>query len=208
MARVTVKPEEFTMVEFDPKRIASVAEEVAASVGLDDDVEIVVDVDQASPFGHIMSVIEDTTITIRAESAAFEDAKNPRYLSEEGTRIVLSRILFRVSDRFNDAFGDPPPDGELTYQQQTAWDAYALGRFERAGHDGEKPRRRYHFRLRHGFTDIADRVFERLWDSEDLTWDDIVAACDETAVARPEEDEPKGARAKAKKAKKAASQSR
>lgn len=208
MARVTVKPEEFTMVEFDPKRIASVAEEVAASVGLDDDVEIVIDVDQASPFGHIMSVIEDTTITIRAESAAFEDAKNPRYLSEEGTRIVLSRILFRVSDRFNVAFGDPPPDVELTYQQQTAWDAYALGRFERLGHDGEKPRRRYHFRLRHGFTDVADRVFERLWDAEDLTWDDIVAACDETEVARPEGEEPKGARAKAKKAKKAASQSR
>lgn len=184
MARVTVRPEEFTMVEYDAKRIASLAEEMATEAGLGDDVEVVIEVDETSPFGHIHTEIEGTSITIHAESAAFEDAKHPRHLSEHGTRLVLARMLFRLSDRLAGDFGDPPPDADLSYPQHTAWDAYALGRYERMGFEGEKPRRRYHFRLRHGFTDMADQVFERLWTSESLTWPDIEAACAETAAAR------------------------
>lgn len=200
MARVTVLPEEFTMVEFDAKRIAAIAEEVAATVGLGDDVEITIEVDEASPFGHIRSEADGTDVRIRAESAAFEDAKNPRHMSEGGTRLVLTRLLFRAADRFSDDFGDPPADTELTYEQHTAWDAYALGRYERLGHDGEKPRRRYHFRLRHGFTDVADRVFERLWAAERLTWDDILAACEETTAVRPEPEKKARPKARSKTA--------
>jgi len=83
-----------------------------------------------------------------------------------------------VADRLSPGFGDPPPDSELTHAEHTAWDAYAVGRFSRkAGVDGGLARRRYAFRLRHGFSDAADRAFDRLWAASDLTWDDILAIC-------------------------------
>ena len=78
------------------------------------------------------------------------------------------------------AFGEPPSDADLTLQQQTAWDAYAVGRAARAGLPTQKARRQYHFRNRHGFTDTADAVFARLWDAESLTWAEIEAACAES----------------------------
>lgn len=187
MARVTVRPEELAFVDYDPERIAALTEEVAAAVGLGDPVEIVVDIDEASPFGHIRAVADGGRITIRAESGAFEDPKNLGRLSEPGTRQALARQLFRIADRRSGRFGDAPPEEELTLPQQTAWDASSLGRFERRlGEDGHRERRRYHFRLRHGFTDVADRVFERLWDTDEPTWADLRAACEETAsVLRP-----------------------
>lgn len=189
MARVTVQPEEFTFVEFDAGRITELAEEMAKVAGLGSDVAVVIDVDEQSPFGLVRTGVEPGCVTIQAESAAFEDARNPRHLSDGGTRAVLGRVLFRAADRLDPSFGAPPADAELTYQQQTAWDAYALGRCDRLGYGGQKPRRRYHFRIRHGFTDVADRVFERLWGAERLTWADIESACEETAAARPEGDD-------------------
>ena len=51
-----------------------------------------------------------------------------------------------------------------------------MGRYARlAGVDGGLARRRYAFRLRHGFSDAADRAFDRLWTASDLTWADILA---------------------------------
>ena len=77
---------------------------------------------------------------------------------------MLGRLLFRVADRLDAAFGDPPADSELTPAEHTAWDAYAVGRYSRrAGVDGGRDRRRYAFRIRHGFSDAADRAFDRLW---------------------------------------------
>jgi hypothetical protein len=69
-------------------------------------------------------------------------------------------------------------------QQQTAWDAFAVGRAERAGLPVQKARRQYHFRNRHGFSDVADAAFERLWNAESVTWADIEAVCAETTAAR------------------------
>jgi hypothetical protein len=37
--------------------------------------------------------------------------------------------------------------------------------------------------MRHGFSDAADRVFDRLWTSDTLTWADLEAACAETDAA-------------------------
>jgi hypothetical protein len=105
-------------------------------------------------------------------------------MSDRGIVDVLGRLLFRIQDRLDPGFGTPPEDGELTLQQQTAWDAYAVGRAGRAGLPVQKPRRQYHFRNRHGFSDVADAVFDRLWNAERLTWAEIDAACAETAAAR------------------------
>jgi len=183
VARVSVTPEQFTMVLFDGASIAEVAAGVADRVGIPADAEIRIEVDQRTPLGRTALASLDP-ITITVESGAFEDAKQPRHLSPRGVQDVVGRLLFRAKDRLDPAFGDPPPDDALTLPQQVAWDAYCVGRCERLGLAVQKARRQYHFRNRHGFTDVADATFERLWNAESLTWADIEAACRETAAER------------------------
>ena len=173
---VTVAPRTFTFVDYDPGRIATVVAEVGILVGLPDDVRIEVAVDEQNPFGKTSTVVDGRSVTIAVEGGAFEDPQALRQFSEDNARLVLGRLLFRVSDRLNPAFGDPPSDSDLTPAQHTAWDAYAVGRYARlAGVDGGRGRRRYAFRIRHGFNDLADRAFDQLWTASDLTWADIEA---------------------------------
>jgi hypothetical protein len=174
LARVRVHPDAFTLVDFDAADIARLAAEVAAGVGLPDELDLILEIDEATPFGSTSAAIDATTVTLSVEGGAFENPRAIRQLSEAGTRLVLGRLLFRVRDRLDPAFGDPPPDPELTYAQHAAWDAYSVGRYARlAGVNGGRDRRRYAFRLRHGFTDDADRAFDRLWAGDGLTWADL-----------------------------------
>lgn len=183
MAKVSVTPQEFVFVKFDAARVQELASEVADKVGIGPDAEVRIEIDEASPLGRTKLVSLDP-ITITTEGGAFEDAKRPRQLSDKNVRDVMGRLLFRAHDRLDPAFGDPPADDELSLQQNTAWDTYAVGRCDRAGWAPQRQRRLYHFRNRHGFTDVADAVFERLWNAEGLTWADIDAACAETEAAR------------------------
>ena|SRR5688572_8446995 len=177
--RVTVDPPAFSIVNYDPGRIAAVAAEVAALADLPDDVLLEVVVDEENPFGKASTVVAGRSVTIAVEGGAFEDLQRLRQFSEENTRLVLGRLLFRAADRLDPAFGDPPPDSELTPSEHTAWDAYAVGRYSRrAGVDGGQGRRRYAFRIRHGFSDAADRAFDQLWSASDLTWAEIHAICE------------------------------
>jgi len=174
LARVRVSPDVFTLVDYEASAIARLAAEVAEGVGLSDDVEIILEIDEATPFGSTSAAIDGHRVILSVEGGAFENPKAIRQLSEEGTRLVLGRLLFRVRDRLDPSFGHPPPDPELTYAQHAAWDAYAVGRYARlVGLDGGEDRRRYAFRLRHGFTDAADRDFDRLWGGNGLTWADL-----------------------------------
>jgi hypothetical protein len=183
VANVTVTPEEFTLVFFDGARISELAAQVADQVGLPADAEVRVEVDENEPLGKT-SVASLDPITVTVEGGAFEDAKRPRHMSEKSVVDVLGRLLFRAKDRLDPGFADAPPDRELDLQQHTAWETYCVGRCARAGMSPAKARRLYHFRNRHGFTDVADAVFERLWNAESLTWADLEAACAETAAAR------------------------
>ncbi|MBW3669213.1 MAG: hypothetical protein KY443_08370 [Actinobacteria bacterium] len=184
MAAVVVTPEAFTLVQFDAGRIAELVAEVAGRVGLPADVEVRVEIDERVPLGRSRLTSLDP-ITIAVQGGAFENAKVPRTLSDRSVVDVVGRLLFRAVDRLDPAFADAPADEALTLPQHTAWDAYAVGRCERVGYAPSKPRRLYHFRNRHGFTDTADRVFERLWSADGLTWADLDAACAETAATRP-----------------------
>jgi hypothetical protein len=185
LRRVTVTPAAFTMVAFDAGRISALAAEVAERVGLPEDVELDVEVDETTPLGHTRAVVDGRRVRVLAESGAFEDPKRLRQFSEPGTRSVLGRVLYRARDRLDPAFGQPPADADLTLDQAAAWDVYAVGRYARLdGRKGPSARRRYQFRLRHGFSDVADRVFDQLWTASGLTWSDLEAACAETAVAR------------------------
>ncbi|MDQ1374487.1 MAG: hypothetical protein QOJ09_1825 [Actinomycetota bacterium] len=171
------------MVTFDAARIAELAADVADKVGLPAETVLRIDVDENEPLGRT-TVASLDPIVIKVEGGAFEDAKRPRQMSDRGIVDVLGRLLFRVKDRLDPAFGEPPADDALSLQQQTAWDAYAVGRADRAGLPVQQSRRLYHFRNRHGFTDAADAAFARLWSAESLTWADIEAVCADTAAGR------------------------
>ena len=183
MAKVIVSPEQFSFVSFDAGRVAELTGKVADKVGLPADAEIRIEIDEASPLGRTRLESLDP-ITIGVEGGAFEDAKRPRQLSDRSVLDVVGRLLFRAKDRLDPGFADAPADADLTLQQHSAWDTYAVGRCDRAGWAPQKARRIYHFRNRHGFTDVADGVFERLWTASNLTWADIDAACAETDAAR------------------------
>jgi len=183
VAKITVTPTEFSMVYFDAGRLTELATEIADKVGLPADAEVRIEIDETSPLGRT-KVLSIDPIVLSVEGGAFEDAKRPRQMSERNVRETSARLLFRVHDRLDGSFADAPPDEKLTLQQQTAWDAYSVGRAERIGVDVQKPRRQYHFRNRHGFSDVADTVFERLWTSDGLTWADIEKACAETSAGR------------------------
>jgi hypothetical protein len=183
MHKVTVSPDEFHLVKYDATEIASIVSELADKVGFGDRA-IHIEVDEKTPLGS-SAVVSLDPITITVESGGFEDAKNLRSLSRESVEGVVGRHLMRTKDRLNPDFGEPPADDDLPIDLYTAWDIYAVGRLERLGFPSQRERRRYHFRIRHGFTDVADRVFDSLWTADDLTWADIQAASAEAMAAKP-----------------------
>ena len=183
MADVRVTPETFTLVNFDAARIAELTSKLAGEVGLPDDAVIEIEVDEKAPSTRVKSESIDP-IRLRIEGGAIEDPTVPRTLSDRLVADVIGRLLLRAADRRTPAFADAPADEELDLAQQTAWDSYSMGRLGRLGYDVRKPRRLYHFRNRHGFNDVADQAFERLWTADRVTWAEIDAICAETAEAR------------------------
>jgi hypothetical protein len=173
---VTVTPETFNLVSYDSGEIASIVNELIAAIKLPNDLDIRIEVDESTPLGRAMIASTDPLV-ISVESGALEDPKRPRNLSRTGSADVLGRLLFRVRDRLDPEFGDPPADGDLTLPQSVAWDAYCIGRLVRLGfkHYDNRQRRLYHFRNRHGFSDAADEAFDKLWTADNLTWSDITA---------------------------------
>jgi hypothetical protein len=176
---VTVTPETFSLVSYDSAEIASIVTELIDAIGLPSGTDVRIEVDETTPLGRA-SVSSIDPLVIAVESGALEDPKRPRNLSRSGSADVLGRLLFRVRDRLDPAFGDPPEDKELTLPQSVAWDAYCVGRLVRLGfrHYDNRQRRLYHFRNRHGFSDAADDAFDKLWTSDGLSWSDICALSD------------------------------
>ena len=170
--RVTLEPETFALVDFDPVEVVEVVEGLLDTIGLDCPVRL--EVDQTTPLVHA-SVKSIDPLVLFCESGALEDPRRLRQFSRSGAENVLGRLLYRVYDRLDPAFGDPPPEEELTQQQEAAWDAYAIGRLVRKGHSHfeERQRRLYQFRTRHGFSDQGDAAFAALWEGVDLTWSDL-----------------------------------
>ncbi|HVV35497.1 MAG TPA: hypothetical protein VHC63_02760 [Acidimicrobiales bacterium] len=182
MAKVSVEPTEFHYVNFDAAEITRLVGEVADLVGLAD-ATIEIKIDESTPLGRAVVTSLDP-IVIEVEGGAFENAKAPRQLSDRSVRDVLSRLLFKVSDRRSGRFANAPAEGEVPLPHAVAWDVYAVGRASRAGIDVSKARRLYHFRNRHGFNDVADAAFETLWNADDLTWDELSALVDDVAAAK------------------------
>ncbi|MGH8994963.1 MAG: hypothetical protein ACRDYB_02835 [Acidimicrobiales bacterium] len=178
---VTVTPEEFTFVLFEAGRISTTAGSIATAIGLEQDIHI--EVDETSPLTRIRVVSVDP-VELFAQSGALEEPRHPRHLSDQSMAESLGRLLFRVKDRHGPGFGDAPQDDQLTLGQLNAWDTYSLGRLARIGFPVGQPRWIYHFRMRHGFTDVATAAFERLWSADGLTWADLDAVCAEAEQAK------------------------
>lgn len=178
---VTVTPQTFNFVAYDAALIQRVTEELLESLGLTD-LNVHVEVDETTPLSRMRVEIGDS-ISIRAESGAFEDTKRPRQQSEVATVTAIGRVLLRVRDRLIGGFGEAPPDKELTLAQVAAWETYCVGRLSRLGIAVNEQRWRYNFRNRHGFTDEVDLAFNRLWSSDGLTWAELEGICAQGAAA-------------------------
>ncbi len=177
---VIVTPETFSLVGFDHAALTALTEDLLPKVGIDADAEVRVEVNEGSPLG--WAVIESLDpVTLNIESGALEDPKRPRQLSVPGAQNVIGRLLLEASDRLDPAFGAPALDEPLDPAVANAWETYCAGRLDQLGYRyaDQRQRRLYHFRNRHGFTDRADAVFERLWAGDGLTFADLRALSDE-----------------------------
>ncbi len=123
------------------------------AIGVDRPVTL--EIDQTTPLGHAEVRSIGDTIRLFVESGALEDPRRIRKLSVSGAATVLGRLLFRVRDRLDPAFGEPPADDDISLDVSAAWDVYCAGRLVRLGytHFEDRQRRLYQFRTRHGFTD-------------------------------------------------------
>ena len=187
MGRVEVIPQEFTYVKFDAGTIAGLTEELAARVGLPDDVPIVVEVDEELPSpltGSAVNIVDGKAM-LWFSGGNFEDGRHRMAFHEAMARDELAVSLFRARDRLQPGFAGAPPDEELSDAQRGLWDTWADGRAERIGEAVRRVRRQYVFRLYNGFTDVADAAFDRLWSAGELSWADLEAVGAECAAADP-----------------------
>jgi len=188
-SRVTVAPDPFTLIAYDAAEIARIAEDAAALAGVGPGVDIHVDVDEelfAPLVGHMTDVV-DGKVVVWISGANLEDNRRPRHFSAEQARRDLTIALLRGADRLSEGFADAPPDSELTRAERAAWDVYAVGRAARLGVGVARPAQRYDYRLQHGFTDVADAAFDRLWEAETMTFAGIREICAETGGAEREQ---------------------
>jgi hypothetical protein len=181
---VVVTPATFSMVQYDAGRIADLVADAAAWMGLGAGDQVRVEVAEEVPLAGVALASIDPPV-LAVEGGAFEDPKRPRSLSGAAVQTVAVRLLARAADRRRPGFAGAPDEDHLSVAEADAWDVWALGRAARAGLEVHPQRWRYRFRNRHGFTDTADQVFDRLWTAEDLSWPDLRRACEETAAARP-----------------------
>jgi hypothetical protein len=185
VAKITLTPEKFELVNFDAAEILRIASEVADKVGLGSDVVVRIEIDEATMMGRAVSRVEDDgSVLVQATGGGFESLRKAREFDEQRSRSILGHALLRARDRLDPAFGNPPPDDDLTVPQEAAWASYIEGRLDRLGIVKGRPQRRmYHFRVRHQFNDASDRVFKRLWEGDGLSWADVQAASAEAAGA-------------------------
>jgi hypothetical protein len=176
-----VTPETFTMVLYDHDAIVEAVDEVASAVGLPEGEVLRVEVDEANPLArtHVTSL---EPVELAVDGGAFEDPRHPRQLDTTAVAVVVGRLVLQALDRREPGFVDAPPEDALSVPHRVAWDVYALGRLGRLGYPAQRQRRLYNFRNRHGFTDAADAAFDRLWSSDQLTWDDLVRISDQARV--------------------------
>jgi hypothetical protein len=185
---ISLTPEAFTLVKYDAAELLAIAEDAATAVGIPDSVSIAMDVDEALPGPLIASAAEvaDGNLAFWFSGGCFEDPKRQSMLEPAMSRTELAAAFLRGRDRLDGGFEDAPADGEISERQRAIWDVYAEGRLNQpGGFQINEARRRYTFRLRCGFNDVADAEYDRLWGATALTWADLVEIEERVAAADP-----------------------
>lgn len=175
---VTVEPKVYTNVEFDAEMLAGLAAEALArvpDVDPGDGVAVNIDEDAATTTFRIASL---DPLVLDVDSGAVENLKDPRRVGHEHAAITFTRIFLEVADRRTAGFGAPELGAEVSQAHAVAWDVNLHGRVAALGLRQHKPRYRYNFRNRHGFSDRADEVFDQLWSAGEIPWAKIVELSD------------------------------
>jgi hypothetical protein len=185
VSKITVTPDPFTLIGYDAGEIRAIAEDVAAMVDFPTGVDIDIEVDEelfAPLVGHA-SDFADGRAHIWISGANFEDNRRPLKFSPDQARRDLTLTLLRAKDRTTPEYADAPPDRELTRAERAAWDVNAAGRAAALGFALRRQALLYEFRLQHGFSDVGDAAFQRLWDAPAMTFAGIREICVETGGA-------------------------
>lgn len=185
---ISLTPEAFTLVKYDAAELLAIAQDAATTVGVPEHVSIAIEVDEALPGPLIASVAEatDGNLAFWFSGGCFEDPKRQSMLEPEMSRTELAAAFLRGRDRLDGGFEDAPADGDISERQRSIWDVYAEGRLkQRGGFLINEARRRYTFRLRCGFNDVADAEYDRLWGASALTWAELEQIEDRIAAADP-----------------------
>ena len=176
---IIVRPQTYSKVAFEADQIAVLAQRSLESVAeLPDDLEVVIEVDEEQATNRVR-VSSLGPLRLAVDGGALEHYKTPRTLGELESLITFTRLFLEVADRQSGSFGAPPIDQELSHAHRMAWDINLHGRASRHGLRIHQPRYRYNFRNRHGFSDRADRIFDQLWEADELTWAAIVELSDQ-----------------------------
>jgi hypothetical protein len=182
---ITVTPDPFTLIAYDAAELRAIIEDIAALVGLPSnvDIDLVVDEELFAPLtGHTTDVV-DGRVKLWISGGNLEDSRRPRTFSPKQARRDLTYMLLRAKDRLDEDFAGATDDGHITRGERSAWDVYSVGRATRLGTATRRQAQLYEFRLQHGFTDVADAAFDRLWESDRITWAGIREICKETGAA-------------------------
>jgi hypothetical protein len=185
---ISLTPEAFTLVKFDAAELIALAQDTAATVGVPEGVSISIEVDEALPGPLIASAADatDGNLALWFSGGCFEDPKRQAMLEPEMTRTELGAAFLRGRDRLDGGFEAAPADADISERQRAMWDVYADGRLNRqGGFSINEARRRYTFRLRCGFNDVADAEYDRLWQATTLSWAELEAAEGRIADADP-----------------------
>lgn len=175
---IVVRPETYTKVNYDSEVIRTLAQRALEGVAaLPDDLDVIVDVEENQATNRVRVASLDP-IVLEVDGGALENYKMPRTVGDQETSITFTRLFLELADRQSNSFGAPPLDEELSHARRMAWNVNLFGRTTRHGLSIHQPRYRYDFRNRHGFSDLADRTFDKLWAGDDLTWEQIAALSD------------------------------
>lgn len=175
---IVVRPDTYSKTQFEADHIRTLAQRSLERVApLPDDLEVEIDVDENQVTNRVRVTSLDP-VSFHVDGGALENYKQPRTIGDLPASITFTRLFLEVVDRLSETFGAPALDAELTQAHRMAWDVNLFGRVGRHGLQIHQPRYRYNYRSRHGFSDVADRTFDRLWSSDELTWPEIVELSD------------------------------
>ena len=143
-----------------------------------------VEVDETSPIARVQVRAGDPIVRHGRERRV-RGRPPPRELSELAVATAAGRMLLRLP-RPRDARLSTTPRRTTTSRcpRPRPGTPYSIARLGRLGYPVNRQRWLYNFRNRHGFTDVADRVFDELWAGGAASWAELSEQSERALAAR------------------------